>query len=61
MEIMVLILLKTVFTQDFAGKLPGIFPILRLLVEKETGIQYIDIVYRYVLSTVYPVSSVNPI
>ena len=37
---------------DFAQKLPGILYLLPSLVEKETGMQYIEIVLRYILSTV---------
>ena len=47
-----LMLLKHTFTPGFAGKLPEIFSLLRALLEKETGMQYLETILRYVFHTV---------
>lgn len=48
---MALLLLKNVFDPGFLEKLPGILSLLReLLVEKETGMQYLETVIRYVFN-----------
>jgi predicted transposase YdaD len=47
-----MLLFKYVFQPDYRERLPGIFALMRTLVEKETGMQYIETVIRYVLSTV---------
>jgi predicted transposase/invertase (TIGR01784 family) len=46
-----LLLLKHVFSPDYEGKLPEILSLLRSLLEKETGMQYIEAVLRYIFST----------
>ncbi len=46
-----LLLFKYVFTPEYRDRLPGIFALLKSLVESTTGMQYIETVIRYVLST----------
>ena len=47
-----MLLFKYVFHPDYHERLPSIFALLRSLLEKETGMQYIETIIRYVLSTV---------
>ena len=47
-----LLLLKHVFRQDYREKIPEILKLLRELIEKKTGMQYIEIVLRYIFHTV---------
>jgi predicted transposase YdaD len=47
-----MLLFKYVFQPDYQKRLPGILALLRSLLEQETGMQYIESVIRYVLSTV---------
>ncbi|WP_035256749.1 Rpn family recombination-promoting nuclease/putative transposase [Desulfatirhabdium butyrativorans] len=46
-----LLLFKYVFTPEYRDRLPGIFALLKSLVESTTGMQYIETIIRYVLST----------
>jgi len=47
-----MLLLKHIFEQDAADKLPAIFMLLRDLSEQETGLQYFESLIKYVLSNV---------
>jgi predicted transposase YdaD len=42
-----LLLLKHIRDPDLERKLPGIFALLRTLMEKETGLQWLEVVIRY--------------
>jgi ribosomal protein L31E len=46
-----LLLLKHVFTPGYEEKIPDILSLLKTLLEKQTGLQYIETVIRYILST----------
>jgi len=46
-----LLLLKHVFTPGYEKKLPEILSLLRTLLEKQTGLQYIETILRYILNT----------
>jgi predicted transposase/invertase (TIGR01784 family) len=46
-----LLLLKHVFDADFTERLPVIFSLLGELLEKETGMEYLETVIRYVFRT----------
>ena len=52
-----LLLLKHVFDPDLLDKLPGIFTLMKKLMEKETGLQYFETVLRYLFSTMNNVST----
>jgi predicted transposase YdaD len=45
-----LLLLKHIRDPDLQRKLPGIFALLRILMEKETGLQWLEVVIRYLAS-----------
>jgi hypothetical protein len=45
-----LLLLKHIRDPDLQRKLPGIFALLRALMEKETGMQWLEVVIRYLAS-----------
>jgi hypothetical protein len=45
-----LLLLKHIRDPDLDRKLPGIFALLRTLMEKETGLQWLEVVIRYLAS-----------
>ena len=47
-----LLLLKNVFRQDYREKIPEVLELLRELIEKKTGMQYIETVLRYIFHTV---------
>jgi hypothetical protein len=47
----VLLLFKYVFHRDFERKLPEVFSLMRSLLARETGLQYLETVLRYVFST----------
>ena len=47
-----LLLLKHVFRQDYREKIPEVLELLRELIEKKTGMQYIETVLRYIFHTV---------
>ena len=47
-----LLLLKHVFRQDYLEKIPEVLGLLRELIEKKTGMQYIETVLRYIFHTV---------
>jgi len=47
----VLLLLKHIFDADIADKLPGILSLLRELMDKSTGLQYLETIIRYLFST----------
>ena len=46
-----LLLLKHVFTPGYEKKFPEILSLLRTLLEKQTGLQYIETIIRYILNT----------
>ena len=46
-----MMLFKYAFRPDYQEKLPGILSLLRKLMDQETGMQYLEAVIRYVLST----------
>ena len=46
-----LLLLKHVSTPGYEDKIPDILSFLKTLLEKQTGLQYIETVIRYILST----------
>jgi predicted transposase/invertase (TIGR01784 family) len=50
MNRVVLLLFKHIFEPDLHDRLPGIFALLRNLMEKETGLQYLETVVRYLAS-----------
>jgi hypothetical protein len=50
MNRVVLLLFKHVFDPDLRHRLPGIFSLLRTLMEKDTGLQYLEEVVRYLAS-----------
>lgn len=52
-----MLLFKYVFRPDYHERLPSIFALLRMLLEKETAMEYIETVLRYVLSTVENMSA----
>ena len=47
-----LLLLKAVFSSDYREKIPGILSLLKELIEKKTGMAYIETVLRYIFHTV---------
>jgi hypothetical protein len=49
-ERLVILVFKHIFDSDFDQKLPGIFKLLEDLVQKETGLQYVESLLRYLLS-----------
>jgi len=52
------LLFKHVFTPGYEEKLPEILGLLKALLEKQTGLQYIEIIIRYILRTAE--NSVSP-
>jgi len=52
MNRVVMLLFKYVFDPEFQHKLPEIFSLLKTLMEKETGLQYLETVLRYLASVV---------
>jgi transposase len=50
MNRVMLLLFKYVFKPELQHKLPEIFSLLRTLMEKETGLQYLETVIRYLAS-----------
>jgi hypothetical protein len=50
MSRVILLLFKYIFTPQLHHKLPEIFSLLRTLRGKETGQQYIEVVFRYLTS-----------
>lgn len=53
----VMLLFKYVFDPDLMEKLPGIISLMRELMERDTGLQYLETVLRYLFSTVDGVST----
>ena len=53
----VALLFKHIFDPDITDKLPGILSLLKELSQKETGIEYIESLLRYLLSTVEEISA----
>jgi hypothetical protein len=53
----VLLLFKHVFAPDLREKLPGIFSLMKTLMEKETGLQYLETVLRYLFNTIDDISA----
>lgn len=49
---LVMLVFKHIFDPDFERKLPGILHLLKELAGKETGLQYIESLLRYLLSNV---------
>jgi hypothetical protein len=52
-----MLLFKYVFRPDYQERLPGIFALLRAPLAKETAMEYIETVLRYVLNTVENMSA----
>jgi predicted transposase YdaD len=52
MNRVVMLLFKHVFDPDFQHKLPDILSLLKTLMKKETGMQYLETVLRYLTSVV---------
>ena len=52
-----MLLFKHIFEPDLMEKLPHIFALMRELMEKETGMQYLETVLRYLFNTVDGVST----
>ena len=50
MSRVMLLLFKYIFKPELQHKLPEIFSLLRTLVEKETGLQYLETIIRYLAS-----------
>ncbi|MCF8093379.1 MAG: Rpn family recombination-promoting nuclease/putative transposase [Desulfotignum sp.] len=50
MNRVMMLLFKYIFTPELQYKLPEIFSLLRTLMEKETGLQYLEVVIRYLAS-----------
>ena len=46
----ILLLLKHIRDPDLPQKLPGIFALMRTLMERETGLQWLEVVVRYLAS-----------
>ena len=46
----ILLLLKHIRDPDLRQKLPGIFALMRTLMERETGLQWLEVVVRYLAS-----------
>ncbi|EMS80848.1 Rpn family recombination-promoting nuclease/putative transposase [Desulfotignum phosphitoxidans] len=46
----ILLLLKHIRDPDFRQKLPGIFALMQALMKKETGLQWLEVVIRYLAS-----------
>jgi predicted transposase/invertase (TIGR01784 family) len=46
-----MLLFKHVFTPGYEKKLPEIISLLKALLEKQTGLQYIETIIRYILNT----------
>ena len=53
------LLLKYVFTPGYEEKLPEILGLLKALLEKQTGLQYIEIIIRYILRTAENMTATN--
>ena len=45
-----LLLLKYIFREDLRDRFPGILGLLRTLSEKQTGLEYIEAILRYIIS-----------
>jgi predicted transposase/invertase (TIGR01784 family) len=54
-----LLLLKHVFTPGYEDKIPDISSLLNTLLEKQTSLQYIETVIRYILTTAENMSAEN--
>jgi predicted transposase/invertase (TIGR01784 family) len=57
MSRVVVLLFKHIFDPDLLDRLPGILSLMRELIEKETGLQYLETVFRYLFSTIDDVST----
>jgi predicted transposase/invertase (TIGR01784 family) len=53
----VMMMYKYIFDPNLADKLPGIFSLMRELMEKETGLQHLETVLRYLFNTVDHIST----
>jgi predicted transposase/invertase (TIGR01784 family) len=53
----VLLLFKHVFEPDLQEKLPGILSLMKTLMGKETGLQYLETVLRYLFNTIDDISA----
>ena len=53
----VMLLLKHVFDPDLQKKLPDILSLMKTLMEKETGLQYLETVFRYLSGTMDNIST----
>jgi predicted transposase YdaD len=52
-----MLLFKHVFDPDLQEKLPNIFSLMKTLMEKETGLQYLETVLRYLFNTMDDISA----
>src|SRR6056297_3193568 len=50
MSRVILLLFKHIRDPDLRQKLPGILALMRTLMEKDTGLQYLEVVFRYLAS-----------
>jgi hypothetical protein len=50
MSRVILLLFKHIRDPDLRQKLPGILALMQKLMEKETGLQYLEVVFRYLAS-----------
>jgi predicted transposase/invertase (TIGR01784 family) len=55
----VMLMFKYAFDPCLVEKLPGIFSLMRELMEKETGLQHLETVLRYLFSTVDHISTTD--
>jgi len=53
----VMLLFKYVSEPDFQEKLPGIFSLMKALMDKETGLQYLETVLRYLFNATDDISA----
>jgi hypothetical protein len=53
----VMMMYKYIFDPDLVKKLPGIFSLMWELMEKETGLQHLEAVLRYLFNTVDHIST----
>ncbi|QTA81269.1 Putative recombination-promoting nuclease, RpnA-like [Desulfonema limicola] len=48
----VMLLFKHIFDPDIIEKLPGIFSLMQEIIEAENGMQYLEVILRYIFSTI---------
>jgi hypothetical protein len=59
MSRVVMMMYKYIFDPNLREKLPGIFSLMRELMEKETGLQHLETVLRYLFNTVDHISTAD--